>query len=149
MLNIENLTNFTINKKLLEKISKELLNGNSREIDIVICDNRTIKEYNREYRAKNSATDVLSFPMESDIITNLTDIPLGSIVISADFVLEKAKEFGHSNQDEFSLLFIHGVLHLLGFDHEIDSGEMREKEEETIKKFNLPQSLIIRVEEES
>ncbi len=147
MLNIENLTNLTINRTLLEKILKELLNHKPREIDIIICNNQTIQNYNREYRGKDSATDVLSFPIESDMITTFTDIPLGSIVISADFVWEKAKEFRHSNQDELSLLFIHGVLHLLGFDHEIDSGEMRRKEEETIKKFSLPRSLIVRTEE--
>ncbi|MEO1938129.1 MAG: rRNA maturation RNase YbeY, partial [Sulfurimonas sp.] len=72
--------------------------------------------------------------------------PLGSIVISYDFVKEKAAEFGHSQDDEFTLLFIHGLLHILGYDHEIDSGEMRQKEEEIIKNFNLPKSLIVRTE---
>ena len=60
--------------------------------------------------------------------------------------LERAKEFKHSLNDELALLFIHGTLHLLGYDHEIDNGEMREKEKEIIKKFNLPESLIVRVE---
>ncbi len=148
MVNIENLTTLNINIKFLEKISKSLLNNDYlREIDLTICDNKTIQEYNLAYRDKDRATDVLSFPIESDMIMNPIDMPLGSIVISAEFVWEKAKELGHSNQDELSLLFIHGVLHLLGFDHEIDNGEMRAKEEETIKRFNLPKSLIIRTEE--
>jgi len=73
------------------------------------------------------------------------DMPLlGSIVISTDFVQEKAKEFKHSFNEEFTLLFIHGLLHLLGFDHEIDNGEHRLKEEELIEKFKLPSSLIVR-----
>jgi len=148
MLNIENLTNLTINQKLLEEISKALLKKNeSREIDLTICDNPTIQEYNKTYRGKDKATDVLSFPIESDIIVDSTQMPLGSIVISADFIQERAIEFNHTNDDELSLLFIHGLLHLLGFDHEIDNGEMRKKEEETIYKFHLPQSLIIRTEE--
>lgn len=149
MLNIENLTTLNINIKFLEKISKSLLKHDYlREIDLTICDNKTIREYNLAYRDKDRATDVLSFPIDSDMIMNHRDMPLGSIVISAEFVWEKAKEFGHSNQDELSLLLIHGILHLLGFDHEIDNGEMRDKEKETINKFNLPQSLIIRTEEE-
>ena len=148
MLNIENLTNLTINTKLLEEISKALLNNHaSREIDLTVCNNQTIQEYNREYRGKDKATDVLSFPIHNEIIGNDFHMPLGSIVISADFVEEKAREFEHTNSDELSLLFIHGMLHILGFDHEIDNGEMRKKEEEIIHKFSLPKSLIIRTEE--
>ena len=71
-------------------------------------------------------------------------MPIGSIIISIDFVKQKAKEYGHSEQDEFKLLFIHGILHLLGFDHEEDNGEQRKKEEELIEKFDLPKSLIVR-----
>ena len=59
-------------------------------------------------------------------------------------MLEKAKEYNHGSDNELKLLFIHGLLHLLGFDHEIDNGEHRHKEEELIKKFNLPSSLIVR-----
>ncbi len=148
MLNIENITNLTINVNLLEEIStllqKEFRSG---EIDLTLCNNQTIQQYNQEYRGKDMPTDVLSFPIENDIIRGSIEMPLGSIVISADFVRAKATEFGHSNDNELSLLFIHGMLHLLGFDHEVDSGEMRKKEEEIIHKFHLPQSLIIRTEE--
>ena len=72
--------------------------------------------------------------------------PLGSIVIAQGFVESKAKELGHTQKDECTLLFIHGLLHLLGFDHEVDSGAMREEEKKLIKKFNLPKSLIVRTE---
>jgi probable rRNA maturation factor len=71
-------------------------------------------------------------------------MPLGSIIISTDFISEKASEYNHSFEDEMKLLFIHGILHLLGFDHEVDNGEHRQKEEELIKKYNLPDSLIVR-----
>jgi probable rRNA maturation factor len=90
----------------------------------------------------------LSFPLIYDLPKEiLVNMPLGSIVISADFVKQKAEEFNHSVDDEFSLLFIHGLLHLLGYDHELDSGEMREKERELIELFRLPLSLIVRTEE--
>jgi len=148
MLNIENLTNLTINVNLLKKISKFITKESRRgEIDVTICNNRTIQQYNQEYRGKDMPTDVLSFPIENDMIIGDIEMPLGSIVISADFVKTKATEFGHSNDDELSLLFIHGMLHILGFDHEVDSGEMRKREEEIIHNFNLPKSLIIRTEE--
>ncbi|MGB2553760.1 rRNA maturation RNase YbeY, partial [Campylobacter sp. MOP51] len=57
-------------------------------------------------------------------------------------------ELGHERDSEIALLFTHGLLHLLGFDHEIDSGEMRSKECEVIEKFNLPKSLIVRTMDE-
>jgi len=145
MLNIENLTKLNINSELLEDIAQSL---SSKEIDLTICDNQTIQHYNYQFRKKNTATDVLSFPMESDfILSDDSMMPLGSIVISAEYITEKATKFGHSNNNELALLFIHGLLHLLGYDHEVDNGEMRQKEEAMIHLFHLPKSLIVRVEE--
>ncbi len=144
MLNIENLTNFTLNIKLLENISNSLT---SREIDLTLCYNETIQQYNKEYRQKDQATDVLSFPIENDIIIDNNLMPLGSIVISIDYVRDKAKLYKHSEESEMALLFIHGLLHILGYDHELDSGEMRTAEALIIQNFNLPNSLIVRTEE--
>ncbi len=145
MLNIENLTDYSVPIKLLENIANSLT---SREIDLTLCYNDTIQAYNREYRQKNQATDVLSFPIQNDIInSNDFALPLGSIVISVDYIIQKAKLFKHDNDDELALLFIHGLLHILGYDHECDKGEMREKEAQIIKGFGLPKSLIVRTEE--
>jgi probable rRNA maturation factor len=143
MLNIDNHTEFSINTQILEDIVKV---HTSREIELIVCYNVTIQEYNKEYRGKDTATDVLSFPIENDNIIMDDIIPLGSIIISIDFVHDKAKEFHHSSTNEFTLLFIHGLLHLLGYDHEEDNGEMREMEESIIRKMNLPKSLIVRTE---
>ena len=96
---------------------------------------------NKQHRAIDASTDVLSFPYE-----DMPMAPLGSIVISLDHVQKAAQELQHSNEDEFTLLFIHGLLHLLGFDHEVDNGEMREEELQIIQKFKLPKSLIIRTQ---
>jgi len=137
MIDIENNTSFEIDLLSLEKISSSLT---SKDIELIIVRNDEIQELNNEHRNIDKATDVLSFPLEFD----MPNMPLGSIVISTDLVEEKAKEYGHSFNEEFSLLFIHGLLHLLGFDHEVDNGEHREKEEELIEKFNLPKSLIVR-----
>jgi len=98
-----------------------------------------MQEINDEQRGKKSTTDVLSFPIEGMPI-------LGTIIISMDRVCDEAKQLGHSEEEEFILLFIHGMLHLLGYDHECDSGEMRAEEARLIQKHHLPQSLIIRSE---
>ncbi|MEA3498118.1 MAG: rRNA maturation RNase YbeY [Campylobacterota bacterium] len=138
MFNIvfENNTEYKVDLEFLEKISKELT---SSEIEFILTTNEEIQEINLTTRGIDKPTDVLSFPYE-----NMPNVPLGSIVISANFVEEKSKFYKHSFDDELSLLFIHGLLHLLGYDHEVDNGEHRQKEEELIKKFKLPNSLIIR-----
>lgn len=123
----------------LTEIAKAL---SSKDVELVFMNDKEMKELNKAQRGVNKSTDVLCFPLEN-IAENL---PLGSVVINLDLANQKAKELGHSLSDELSLLFIHAMLHLLGFDHEVDNGEMREKEKEWIEFFKLPQSLIIRTE---
>ena len=137
MIDLDNETGFEIDILILEKITNSLT---QKDIELLIVKNDEIQKLNKEHRNIDKATDVLSFPMDFDF----PNMPLGSIVISTDFVDEKAKEYGHTFNEEFSLLFIHGILHLLGYDHEVDNGEHRAKEEELIKEFNLPDSLIVR-----
>ena len=137
MIDLDNGTQFEIDILSLEKIANSLT---QKDIELLVVKNDEIKELNKEHRNIDKATDALSFPMDFE----MPHMPLGSIVISTDFVEEKAKEYGHEFNEEFSLLFIHGLLHLLGYDHEVDNGEHRNKEEELIKEFNLPDSLIIR-----
>jgi len=137
LIDLINETDLLVDTDLLEKIAEDLT---QRQIELVITDDHGIKALNAEHRGKEEATDVLSFPMGD---TN-PYAPLGVIVISKDHVIEKAKHYGHSNQEELTLLFIHGLLHLVGFDHETDEGEMRHKEEVLINAWNLPKSLIVR-----
>ena len=142
IIELDNQTSLNVDIDALEKIAQSLTN---REIELIITDNDSIRELNREYREKDNPTDVLSFPLETPFTEqSVFDIPLGTIVISADFVKDKAETYGHTEQDELKLLFIHGLLHLLGYDHETDEGEMRQKEREIIESFGLPSSLIIR-----
>lgn len=123
--------------KILDEISQFL---SQKNVELIFTNSEKIREINKKFRGKDKPTDVLSFP--------LIDVPhsdfLGSIVINLDLVDKVSKDLKHSFDDEISLLFIHGLLHLLGFDHEIDNGEMRKKESEIIEKFSLPESLIIR-----
>lgn len=117
MIDFENQTDFLVNLVALEKIVTSLT---KKDLELIIVDNQTIKEINLEYRKKDEATDVLSFPVDGDF----EHLPLGTIIISIDFVKEKAKEYGHSEEDELNLLFIHGLLHLLGMTTKLIMGNI-------------------------
>lgn len=90
------------------------------EISLTICDNRTIRALNKEWREIDAATDVLSFPLltpqEEIVITG--ELLLGDIIISLERAGEQAAEFNHSLEREILYLFTHGLLHLLGYEHE-------------------------------
>ena len=94
------------------------------EVSVTVCDNEYIRKLNKEYREKDKATDVLSFPLydfneEDDEIFEMEEsIALGDIVISLERAKEQAKEIGNSFIEEVAFLTIHSTLHLLGSDHE-------------------------------
>ncbi len=93
------------------------------EISVTFCDNEYIKKLNNEFRNKDSATDVLSFPMydfddELDTVNPDGSVSLGDIVVSLERAAEQAKEIGNSFEREVAFLVIHSTLHLLGYDHE-------------------------------
>ena len=121
---------------LLEQIADFLAAG---DVELVFVNDDEMRKINREHRGIDKATDVLSFPYEQ-----VSGGLMGSVVISTDTASRVASELGHSIECEIALLFLHGVLHILGYDHEIDNGQMREKEKEVIEHFSLPDSLIIR-----
>lgn len=101
------------------------------EVSILITNNAEIQGLNAEYRNIDAPTDVLSFPMDEEY--------LGDIVISMDKVLEQAEEYGHSPQREIAFLTVHGMLHLLGYDHieEEDRVRMRAREEEILHELGI------------
>ena len=138
-IDLDNHTSCMIDLDFLEKILDTLT---TQDIELIITNNSTIQQINKQYRDIDKPTDVLSFPLE-----DIPNMPLGSVVINANIVEQKAKEFNHSFNEELCLMFIHGVLHCMGYNHEVDSGEHREKEIELIEKFNLPKSLIVRTQE--
>jgi probable rRNA maturation factor len=138
LLNIifDNETDYDIDLSLVQNIKNHLTTG---EVELILTNNTSIQNINLETRGFDKPTDVLSFPY-----INMPHAPIGSIIISLDFLKEYANEYKNTIEDEFALLFIHGILHILGYDHEVDNGEHRAKEEELINHFNLPKSLIIR-----
>jgi probable rRNA maturation factor len=138
MIDLDNRTDKNYNFERLEEIASSLT---PLEIELILTDNAEIAQINREFRGIDKPTDVLSFPTDP-----FPSAPLGTIIISVDKVAEVATQLEHNENDELSLLFIHGLLHLLGMDHETDSGEMRAKEAQIVRELNLPLSLIVRTQ---
>jgi probable rRNA maturation factor len=106
-------------------------------VNIRLTTNRELQDLNRRFRRKDSATDVLSFP------SHLPEVA-GDIAISAEIAEQNAARLGHSRETELRILVLHGLLHLAGYDHESDSGEMEAKELALRRRFKLPSGLIER-----
>ena len=106
------------------------LAGVSGNVAILITGNHRVQQLNRRFRQKDKPTDVLSFPR--------TDGDGGDIAISAPIAIENAVRYGHHPADELKVLILHGMLHLAGYDHENDNGEMAAQEHALRKKLKLP-----------
>jgi probable rRNA maturation factor len=109
--------------KLLSKIAHralEVLGLNKAELSIVLVSDPQIKRLNKLYRNKDKPTDVLSFPIGEKVKGWLI---LGDIVISVDTARRQAKELGYSLEEELKRLLVHGLVHLLGYDHELGGEE--------------------------
>jgi probable rRNA maturation factor len=110
-----------------------------RAFDCLITDDGELRRLNSQFRGSDYATDVLSFAAASNG-------HLGEIAISFDRAREQAAEYGHSVDEEVRVLVLHGVLHLMGMDHERDHGEMRRVEQRWRLRLGLPSGLIERVD---
>lgn len=113
-------------------------------VSITFTDNEGIRQLNKEYRNKDAATDVLSFPMytweDDDQPEADMAVELGDIVLSLEKADAQAKEYGHSFQRETAFLTVHSVLHLLGYDHERSEEEEKDmfrRQEEIMTKLGL------------
>ncbi len=158
---------------LLESIAEFTMKSskfNARNIELLLVSNDEIRALNAEFLGKDYATDVLSFPLdssgiidssgfvlesnESNIVSNADSridspldspkLPLGSVVIAYEIADSVAKAQNHSLQTELAILFTHGLLHLLGYNHECDNGEHRQKEREILAHFGIKSTLISR-----
>ena len=106
---------------------------------LLVTNSRRMRQLNAQFRGKHYATDVLSFP--SPIFVEGFG---GDIAVSIDIASRNARALGHSVVDEVKILVLHGVLHLAGYDHENDNGQMAEKELRLRRKLGLPAALIER-----
>jgi len=104
-------------------------------VSIALVTDAAIRRLNRDFRGKDHPTDVLSFPC---------DPPLGDIAISVPTARRQAREMGHPLRIELRVLALHGLLHLLGYDHETDQGQMHRAEEKLRRRSGLPAGLIRR-----
>ncbi|GAW93439.1 rRNA maturation RNase YbeY [Calderihabitans maritimus] len=134
--------------RLLQKVVAQTMEheGISRplQLSLVLVDNATIQELNSKYRGIDAPTDVLSFALldeERETIPCLGEEPevLGEIIISLEKAREQAREYGHSLEREVCFLTVHGLLHLLGYDHETEEERklMNHKEEEILSTVGL------------
>jgi conserved hypothetical protein TIGR00043 len=112
-----------VESKLLSKIAHralEVLGLSKVELSIALVSDAQIKRLNKRYRNKDKPTDVLSFPIGEKVEDWLI---LGDIVISVDTAKRQAQELGHSLEEELKRLLVHGLVHLLGYDHELGGEE--------------------------
>jgi probable rRNA maturation factor len=116
--------------------------GLKGEVDVLLANDSTLRELNRNFRGKNKPTDVLSFPAPSEIARKHA----GDLAISLETAARQAATYGHTLRDEVRILLLHGLLHLAGEDHETDNGEMAIREADLRRKLRLPTTLIERVE---
>jgi len=127
---IEQLAKFTLKKK---KVPESL------QLSIALVTEEKIKELNAKYRGITAPTDVLSFPMLEDL--SQTQLPqlLGDVVICPQIAAQQARRFRHSLNDEICLLLVHGILHLLGYNHkkEAEARKMKVEEEKILEDFRI------------
>ena len=114
-------------------------------VNVLITTSAEMKSLNRRFRGKDKPTDVLSFSADPDIQKQLA----GEIAISVEIATKNARALGHSPAEEVKILVLHGVLHLRGFDHECDNGQMARREKQLRAKLHLPQGLIERTDSRS
>jgi probable rRNA maturation factor len=129
-------------KSLTEKAVDATLTANARtkEITILFADDATLKTLNKDWRGKNKPTNVLSFPAPKDLKLPRGQIkPLGDIALAFETVAKEAEVSGKSLKDHTTHLIVHGVLHLLGYDHVVDADatKMEAKEIRILKKLGL------------
>lgn len=160
MIFFDNRTDFEISGEILALLESIAQNATNRNIELLLVSDVEIRDLNAEFLGKDYATDVLSFPLDSSEImreshessvesstdspNQMPNLPLGSIVISLEMAQSVADSQNHSLQTELAILFTHGLLHLLGYDHEADSGEHRQKESEILARFGIESTLISR-----
>jgi probable rRNA maturation factor len=108
-------------------------------VTVMVTDSREMRSLNSRFRGKNQATDVLSFPPPA-VVNGFA----GDIAVSLAIASRNARWLGHSLGEEVQILVLHGILHLAGYDHEDDQGEMAEKELRLRRRLKLPAGLIER-----
>jgi len=111
---------------------------------VALIGDQAMRRLNRQFRGKDAATDVLSFPEDPKARDVSPGFRLGDVAIALGVAHRQARRLGHSQDTELRVLALHGLLHLLGYDHDTDQGEMGRVEERLRKRAGLPVGLISR-----
>jgi probable rRNA maturation factor len=114
------------------------------QVTVLLTTDAAIRDLNRQFRRRDSATDVLSFPAAPLESAKPAERVAGDVAISVDTARRQAAEQGHALTCELKVLILHGLLHLAGYDHEADAGKMQRRERQLREKLGLPQGLIER-----
>lgn len=114
------------------------------KVNVLVTSGAEMRALNLRFRKKNKTTDVLSFPSDLSLGAGAKRRSAGEIAISADIASRNAARLGHPASIEVKILALHGILHLAGFDHERDNGEMARKEGKLRRELGLPSSLTER-----
>jgi probable rRNA maturation factor len=114
------------------------------DVSIALVSNEVMRRLNRVHRGVDRATDVLSFPAEEPRIGQTRQDCLGDIAIARGVAARQARQAGHPLRTELRILALHGLLHLLGYDHGADRGQMERVEERLRRRAGLPAGLILR-----
>jgi len=112
------------------------------QVNVMLTTDQAIRALNRRFRGKNKATDVLSFPTDGPVAAEVA----GDVAISVTTAQRQAADQGHALSVEIKVLILHGLLHLAGFDHETDAGQMARRERLLRTRLRLPQGLIERTD---
>ncbi len=137
--NIDGVTERRLNRFVAVARKAVRLKG---QVSLLLTTNRRMRALNRSFRGKDKPTDVISFPAIDTVRAKFA----GDLAISIDIAAANARQLGHSTEDELRVLILHGLLHLAGYDHESDDGEMACKESRLRKQLGLPLGLIDRTE---
>jgi probable rRNA maturation factor len=125
-------------QRFARELQRALAKG--KPFDVLITGDAELRRLNRDFRGKDYATDVLSFP-------SVHPSSLGDLAISLGRARAQARQYGHSTEQEVQILMLHGVLHLTGLDHESDTGCMARAEKRWRARLGLPNGLIERVQQ--
>ena len=116
-------------------------------VNVLVTSSTAVRSLNRQFRRQNAETDVLSFPSMASPSKSRKQANLaGEVAISADIARQNSDQLGHAAGEEIKILALHGILHLAGFDHERDNGEMARKELKLRRALGLPAALIERAQ---
>jgi len=135
MIRIKNFTNFNLDRETFSTVAKKVLKGENRTTEtfsLALVKKGEIEKLNKKFRKKNKPTDVLSFELKEPLVPGPDKNYIGEIVICPDVVKENAKKYGVSFESEMLKVFVHGILHLCGYDHEksIKEAELMENKQE-------------------